>query len=210
MARNRAAPGKYFVDTPSPLRDLFGFPQSDPPNFLTNMAHSEVLLVKPVEGLGGEGDQVKVRAGYARNFLLPGGMAVPVTEGNTKQIEALKKRRAEREALELNGARELAGKLEKTGLAFAVTTGEGGKMFGSVTASDLHDKLVAAGFTIDRRRIHLHTPVKTLGKHTVKVKLHADVEVELSFDVVSENPIEPSTAEKAAEEKKNRKGEARR
>ena len=174
------------------------------------MAHSEVLLVKPVEGLGGEGDQVKVRAGYARNFLLPSGMAVPVTEGNTKQIDALKKRRAEREALELNGARELAGKLEKTSLAFAVTTGEGGKMFGSVTAGDLHDKLAAAGFNIDRRRIHLHTPVKTLGKHAVKVKLHADVEVELSFDVVSENPIEPSAEEKAAEEKKNRKGEARR
>ena len=174
------------------------------------MAHSEVLLVKPVDGLGGEGDQVKVRAGYARNFLLPRGVAVPVTEANTKQIEALKKRRGEREAQELNGARELAKRLEKTSLAFAVTTGEGGKMFGSVTAADLHDKLVAAGFTIDRKRIHLHTPVKALGKHTVKVKLHNDVSVDLSFDVVSENPIEPSAEEKAAEDKKNRKVEARR
>jgi large subunit ribosomal protein L9 len=174
------------------------------------MAHSEVLLVKPVDGLGGEGDQVKVRAGYARNFLLPSGMALPVTNANSKQIEALKKRRAEREALELSGAQEIAQKLEKASLAFAVTTGEGGKMFGSVTASDLHDKLVAAGFTIDRKRIQLHTPVKTLGRHTVKVKLHADVAVELSFDVVSENPIEPSAEEKEAEDKKNRKGEARR
>ena len=78
-------------------------------------------------------------------------------------------------------------------------------MFGPVTAADLHDKLVAAGVAIDRKRIQLHTPVKTLGKHTVKVKLHADVSVELSFDVVSENPIEPSAEEKAAEEKKNRK-----
>ena len=205
-----AAWGKYFVDTPSPLRDLFGFPHSHPPTFFTIMAHSEVLLVKPVEGLGGEGDQVKVRAGYARNFLLPRGVAVPVTEANSKQIEALKKRRVEREAHELGGAQELARKLEKTSLAFAVTTGEGGKMFGSVTAADLHDKLVAAGFTIDRKRIHLHTPVKTLGKHTVKVKLHADVSVELSFDVVSENPIEPSAEEKAAEDNKNRKAEARR
>ena len=152
------------------------------------MAHSEVLLVKPVEGLGGEGDQVKVRAGYARNFLLPRNMAVPVTNANRKQVEALKKRRGEREATELNGAQELAKKLEKTGLAFAVTTGEGGKMFGAVTAADLHEKLVAAGFNIDRKRIHLHTPVKTLGKHEVKVKLHPDVTVELSFDVVSENP----------------------
>jgi large subunit ribosomal protein L9 len=174
------------------------------------MAHSEVLLVKPVEGLGGEGDQVKVRAGYARNFLLPRELAVPVTTANRKQVEALKKRRAEREATELNGAQELAKKLEKASLAFAVTTGEGGKLFGSVTAADLHDKLVAAGFTIDRKRIQLHTPVKTLGKHTVKLKLHPDVTVELSFDVVSENPIEPSAEEKAAEEKKNRKVEPRR
>jgi large subunit ribosomal protein L9 len=174
------------------------------------MAHSEVLLVKPVEGLGGEGDQVKVRAGYARNFLLPRKVAVPVTTANRKQVEALKKRRAEREVQELNGAQELAKRLEKASLAFAVTTGEGGKMFGSVTSSDIHDKLTAAGFVIDRKRIHLHTPVKTLGKHTVKVKLHADVTVELGFDIVSENPIEPSAEEKAAEEKKNRKGEARR
>ena len=174
------------------------------------MAHSEVLLVKPVEGLGGEGDHVKVRAGYARNFLLPRKDAVPVTTANRKQVEALKKRRAEREATELNGAQDLAKKLEKASLAFAVTTGEGGKMFGSVTAADLHDKLVAAGFTIDRKRIQLHTPVKTLGKHAVKLKLHPDVTVELSFDVVSENPIEPSAEEKAAEEKKNRKAEPRR
>jgi large subunit ribosomal protein L9 len=174
------------------------------------MAHSEVLLVKPVEGLGGEGDQVKVRAGYARNYLFPRNVAVPVTTANRKQVEALKKRRGEREAHELNGANELARKLEKTAMAFAVKTGEGGKMFGAITASDIHEKLVASGLEIDKKRIHLHTPVKTLGKHTVKVKLHADVSVELSFDVVSENPIEPSAEEKAAEEKTSRKGEPRK
>jgi large subunit ribosomal protein L9 len=69
-----------------------------------------------------------------------------------------------------------------------VKTGEGGKMFGAITAADIHDKLTAAGIDLDRKKIHLHTPVKTLGKHTVKVKLHADVTVEVSFDVVSENP----------------------
>ena len=206
----RDGPGKYSVATPSPVRDLVQFPHAHhPANFIT-MAHSEVLLVKPVEGLGGEGDQVKVRAGYARNYLLPRNVAVPVTTANRKQVEALKKRRAERESTELNGAQDLAKKLEKTGLAFAVTTGEGGKMFGSVTAADLHDKLVAAGFTIDRKRIHLHTPVKTLGKHTVKVKLHPDVSVDLSLDVVSENPIELSAEEKAAAEKTSRKVEVRR
>jgi len=159
------------------------------------MAHSEILLVKPVEGLGGEGDQVKVRAGYARNFLLPRKIAVPLTASNRKHVDALKKRRAEREQTELSGAQELAKKLEKASLAFAVKTGEGGKMFGAITAQDIHDKLTAAGFVIEKRRIHLFTPVKTLGKHEVKVKLHADVSVELSFDVVSENPIEPVAVE---------------
>jgi large subunit ribosomal protein L9 len=155
------------------------------------MANSEILLVKPVENLGGEGDQVKVRAGYARNYLLPRGIAVPLNGANRKRVESLKKRRAERELHELTGAQELAKKLEKTSLAFAVKTGEGGRMFGAITANDIHDKLVAAGLTIEKKRIHLHTPVKTLGQHTVKIKLHTDVTVELTFDVVSENPIEP-------------------
>jgi large subunit ribosomal protein L9 len=154
------------------------------------MAYNEILLLKPVEGLGGEGDQVKVRAGYARNFLLPGGLAVPLTQSNRKQVDALKKRRAEREAHELNGAQALGQKLEKAHLdAFVVKTGEGGKMFGAITAADVHDKLTAAGYAIDRKRIHLFSPIKTLGQHTVKVKLHADVTVEVPFDVVSENPI---------------------
>lgn len=159
------------------------------------MAYSEILLVKPVEGLGGEGDQVKVRAGYARNFLLPRNIAVPLTKSNRKQVEALKKRRAEREAQELSGAQALAARLEKTSLAFAVKTGEGGKMFGAITTNDLHAKLAEAGIELDKKRIHLHTPVKTLGKHTVKVKLHAEVSVELGFDVVSENPIDSGEQE---------------
>jgi large subunit ribosomal protein L9 len=163
------------------------------------MAYSEILLLKPVEGLGGEGDQVKVRAGYARNFLLPHKVGVPLTKANRKQVEALKKRRAEREGQELNASQELGRRIEKTALAFAVKTGEGGKMFGAITATDVHDKLVAAGIEIDRKKIHLFTPVKTLGRHAVKVKLHADVTVELAFDVVSENPIiEAPVAEAAA------------
>jgi large subunit ribosomal protein L9 len=161
------------------------------------MASTEVLLVKPVEGLGGEGDQVKVRAGYARNYLLPRKIAVPLTGANRKQVEALKKRRAEREQTELNEAQELSRRLERTSLAFAVKTGEGGKMFGAITAQDIHDKLVASGVAIEKRKIHLFTPVKTLGKHTVKIRLHADVTVELGFDIVSENPIEPSAPETA-------------
>ena len=174
------------------------------------MAYKEVLLVKPVEGLGGEGDQVKVRAGFARNFLLPRKIAVPLTGANRKQVDALKKRRAEREQAELSGAQELARKLEKTSLAFAVKTGEGGRMFGAITAQDIHDRLAASGLELDKREIHLFTPVKTLGQHTVKVKLHADVTVELPFDVVSENPIEPVAAEVAPAGEKTEKRSDRR
>ena len=158
------------------------------------MANSEVLLLQPVVGLGAEGDQVKVRAGYARNFLLPQGKAVPVTVANRKQVEALKKARGLREAKELDGAQALGKQIEKAGIAIAVKTGEGGKLFGAVTANDIHDKLTAAGINIEKRRIHLGQPIKTLGKHEVKIKLHADVSVDLTFDVVSENPIEPAAA----------------
>lgn len=156
------------------------------------MAYSEILLLQPVEGLGGEGDQVRVRAGYARNYLLPRKIAIPLTAANRKQTEALRKARALREARELDGAKALAEKIAATHIAVAVKTGEGGKMFGAVTAADLHAKLAEAGIEIDRKRVQLHTPVKTLGQHTTRIRLHPDVVVELNFDVVSENPIVPA------------------
>ena len=158
------------------------------------MANSEVLLLKPVDGLGAEGDQVKVRAGYARNFLLPQGMAMPLTQANRKRVESLKKARGLREAKELEGAQALAKQIEKAAIAIAVKTGEGGKLFGAVTGSDVHEKLAAAGITVEKRRIHLGQPIKALGKHTVSIRLHPEVTVELSFDVVSENPIEPAAS----------------
>jgi large subunit ribosomal protein L9 len=158
------------------------------------MANHEVLLLKPVDGLGAEGDQVKVRAGYARNYLLPQGMAVPLTQANRKHVESLKKARGLREAKELDGAQALAKQIEKAGIAIAVKTGEGGKLFGAVTANDIHAKLTAAGINVEKRRIHLGQPIKTLGKHTVNIRLHSEVTVELSFDVVSENPIEPAAS----------------
>jgi len=172
------------------------------------MANTEVLLVKPVDGLGGEGDQVKVRAGYARNYLLPRKIAVTLNASNKKHVDSLKKRRAEREQTELNSAQEVGKKLEKTSLAFAVKTGEGGRMFGAITSQDIYDKLVASGVEIEKKKIHLFTPVKTLGKHTVKIKLHTDVTVELPFDVVSENPIEAvAPEEKPAGEKTEKRAD---
>ncbi|HTJ77875.1 MAG TPA: 50S ribosomal protein L9 [Rariglobus sp.] len=162
------------------------------------MAHHEVLLIKPVDGLGAEGDQVKVRAGYARNYLLPQKFAVALTQSNRKQVEALKKRRISREAEELTGAQALAAQIGKVSVAFVVKTGEGGKLFGAITSADLHQKLTEAGVVIEKKKIHLHTPVKTLGKHEVKIKLHPEVSLELAFDVVSENPIVEAGAAEAA------------
>lgn len=152
------------------------------------MATTEILLLKPVSGLGAEGDQVKVKSGYARNYLLPRKIALPITLANRKHVESLKRARVEREAQELDGAREIAKKIEAVTIVFAVKTGEGGKMFGSITAGDLHEKLAAEGIAFEKRKLHLHA-VKELGKHTAHIKLHHDVTVDLAFEVVSENPI---------------------
>ncbi len=160
------------------------------------MATSKVLLVKPLENLGGEGEQVTVKAGYARNFLFPQKIAIPVTKANKKQIEALLKAREIREAKELENAQSVANALNAMTIAFAVKTGEGGKMFGSVTAADLVAKIAENGIELPKKAIHLESPVKELGKHTAQIKLHNSVKVEFGFEVVSENPIDDSKEEK--------------
>ena len=154
------------------------------------MATTKVLILKPVENLGGEGEQVTVKAGYARNFLFPKKVAIPVNKANKKQIEALIKARELREAKELENAQALAKVLADMSIAFAVKTGEGGKLFGSVTAADLLAKIAEGGVELPKKAIHLAAPVKELGKHTAQIKLHHDVKVDFSFEVVSENPIE--------------------
>lgn len=164
------------------------------------MATSEVLLVKPVDGLGAEGDRVKVRAGYARNYLLPQGIALPVNNANRKYIDALQSARSRREAKELAEANASLEKLKAVKLAFAVKTGEGGKMFGAITVKDIHAKLAEQGVEIEQRRIHLgQGPVKVLGKSVVHIKLHQEISHELEFEIVSANPI-VEVAEKAEEE----------
>ena len=153
------------------------------------MAHTDVLLVKPVERLGGEGEQVSVKAGYARNFLFPQKIAIPVNRANKKQIEALIKAREIREANERSEAEKIAARLAEISLAIAVKTGEGGKMFGSVTAQDIINRLEAEGVSISKKQIHLQA-VKELGKHVAAIRLHKDSKVDFNFEVVSENPIE--------------------
>ncbi|MDG1669175.1 MAG: 50S ribosomal protein L9 [Opitutae bacterium] len=164
------------------------------------MANSQVLLLQPIHGLGAEGDTVTVRAGYARNFLLPRKQALPITQANKKHVESLLKAREAREQKEFENARELSEKIGKISIAIAVKTGEGGKMFGAVTASDLIDRLKEEGVELVKKQLGLAQPIKDLGSHSATIKLHADVEAELKFEVVSENPIEEAATEVASED----------
>jgi large subunit ribosomal protein L9 len=154
------------------------------------MANAELLLLQPVENLGNEGDTITVKTGYARNFLLPRGLAIPVTRANRKQIESLKNRSEKRLAAELASAETLGAKLETFQIVFAVKTGPGGKMFGSVTSQDLVSRIAEEGVKLDKKQVSLYTPVKSLGKHSTRIRLHDDVSVDFEFEVVSENPIE--------------------
>lgn len=166
------------------------------------MANNQVLLLQPINGLGAEGDTVTVRAGYARNFLLPRKLALPITQANKKHVESLLKAREAREQKEFEEARTLSERIEKTSIAVAVKTGEGGKMFGAVTANDLLERLKEEGIEISKKQLQLAAPIKELGSHTATVKLHSDIETELKFEVVSENPIEEGadSEEEAADE----------
>ena len=156
------------------------------------MATNQVLLLQPIQGLGSEGDTVTVRAGYARNFLLPRKQALPITQANKKQVASLLKAREAREQKEFEDARTLSERIEKTSIAIAVKTGERGKMYGAVTANDLIERLKEEGIELAKRQLLLPAPIKELGSHVATIKLHADIETELKFEVVSENPIEES------------------
>ena len=159
------------------------------------MANNQVLLLKPIHGLGTEGDTVTVRAGYARNFLLPRKLALPITQANKKHVEALLKAREAREQKELEDAQSLGEKIGAINIAIAVKTGEGGKMFGAVTANDLIERLKEEGIELIKKQLQLPAPIKELGSHTVTVKLAEGITPELKFEVVSENPIEVTAGE---------------
>ena len=154
------------------------------------MANTEILLLEKVDNLGLEGDIVKVKAGFARNFLLPRKKAVPLNLSNKKRLDALMIARAARESEELQNAQEVATKLENISLAIAVKTGSGGKLFGSVTSQQIVDKLKEQGFVLNKRHFKNFNPIKDLGKMEVHLQLHQEVVVNLTVEVVSENPIE--------------------
>jgi large subunit ribosomal protein L9 len=167
------------------------------------MAKTEVILTHNIVGLGGESDQVRVAAGYARNFLFPQGLAIPLTGANKRRLEALKQRRAEREAHELNSMAELAKSVSKLICVVTVKTGEDGKMFGTVTPGMIADQLKTQfDVTLDKRKIHLDHPIRTLGEHDVELRLHADVITTLKVRVESTTPP-PAVAAPGAEPRKD-------
>ena len=156
------------------------------------MPKTEVILTHNVVGLGAESDHVKVAAGFARNYLFPQGLAIPLTMANKKQITALQKRRVDREAKELHTMTELASTLSKLTLVIKVKTGEDGKMFGSVTAGTIADELNHQyDAHMEKRKIHLAHPIKTLGDHEVPLHLHHDVDFTLKVKVESSTPLSP-------------------
>ena len=158
------------------------------------MPTTEVILTEKIASLGAEADVVKVKRGYARNYLVPSGKALEVTPVTLRRINQLKAKRAEREAAELNESEELARRIGKLKITIALETGETGKAFGSVTAKDLADKLQAElGVEIDRHRIELERPIKETGEHEVLIKLHHDVSAKLTVT------IKAAGEEKAAE-----------
>jgi large subunit ribosomal protein L9 len=170
------------------------------------MAKTEVILTHNIVGLGGESDQVKVAAGYARNYLLPNRLAVPVTSANKRQLEALKQRRAEREAHEFNHMTELSKALSKLILVIKVKTGEDGKLFGSVTSGTIADELKHQfDISLEKKKIHLEASIRTLGEFEIELNLHHDVKGTLKVRVESINPVAAPVAAVAEEKPRTEK-----
>ena len=160
------------------------------------MSNTEVILTAHIPSLGAEADVVKVSRGYARNFLIPRGMAHEVTPASLRKTDSLKARRAEREAKELNEANDLAKRLGKLKLSFVLETGESGKAFGAITAKDIADRVKAeSGQDIDRHRITLERPIKETGEFTINVRLHSDVQAGLKLTVTAKNAKAPVASE---------------
>ncbi len=175
------------------------------------MAKTEVILIQNIVGLGAESDHIKVAAGYARNYLLPQGLAIPLTAANKRRLESLRQRRAEREATELNAMSELAASIGKLLLKLSVKTGDDGKMFGSITAGTIADELKTQfAIALDRKKIHLEQPIRSLGEHEIEMRLHPDVNAKLRILIESSNPPPPIEEAANAAAKPAPEGRARR
>jgi len=146
----------------------------------------EVILRQAIEKLGHPGDVVKVSPGYARNYLLPRVFAYEATPGNKKRIAQEKERLDQADEKRRESAKELGGRLEAVSLTFSARVGEEGKLFGSVTSSDIAHQLEAQGFSVEKRQIELHEPIRALGVYRVPIRLHADVHPEIKVWVIKQ------------------------
>ena len=145
-----------------------------------------LILTQEVGGLGSPGDVVEVKDGYGRNYLLPQGFAMKATKGAEKQIETLQRTRAAREVRTLEEAKSLADQLAALSVTLRARAGDAGRLFGSVTTTDIVDAVQAAGGPeLDKRRVELHGAIKSTGKHTVTVRIHPEVAAEVSLDVIA-------------------------
>jgi large subunit ribosomal protein L9 len=146
----------------------------------------EVILREDIEKLGNRGEVVKVAAGYARNFLLPRRLAVAATDANRKIVEQERQAHLRKEAKLAGEAQDLAKLLSAVTLTISRKAGENDQLFGSVTAADVADALAAQKYTIDRRKIQLDEPIRSLGEHKVPVRLHREVTAEVTVNVTRE------------------------
>jgi large subunit ribosomal protein L9 len=153
------------------------------------MAHTKVLLREDVDDLGARGEIVRVRAGYARNYLLPRKLAVEATAGNVKGIEAERAALLKKEAKERSTAEAQSQQMGSLVLEFKRKAGEQGALYGSVTSMDVAEALKEKGYEIDRHRIHLREPLKRLGEFTVPVRLHREVTIDLKVKVSAEGEV---------------------
>ncbi len=174
------------------------------------MAKTEIILTSNIIGLGAESDQVKVAAGYARNYLFPRGLAIPLTAANKRRIEVLRQRRAEREAHEFNTMNDLAKSISKLMLLIKVKTGEDGKMFGAVSAGTVADELKHQfDITLEKRKIHLEHPIRGLGEYEVELRLHPEITSSVKVRVESTTPLPeppPEAQPRGREPREGREG----
>jgi len=169
------------------------------------MAHTTILLREDIDSVGGRGEVVKVKAGYARNYLLPQGLATVATKGNVKQIEQERAALLKKAAVEKATAEAQKEQMGEIALTFERKAGEHGTLFGSVTSMDIADALKEKGYEIDRRKINLRDAIKETGEYKVNVKLHREVVLPLSVTVTAEGG---EVIEEPKAEKKGRKTKA--
>jgi large subunit ribosomal protein L9 len=173
------------------------------------MAYAEVILTENIPGLGAEADLVKVRRGFARNFLIPRGKALEVTPGSLRRIDHLRAKRTEREARELSLAQQLANRINKLLLNFTLETGETGKAFGSVTSKDIHDRLLQelGNVELPKHVVSLDRAIKESGEQEIEVKLHPQVvaKIRIKISTPKRTSAEPTHEAEAPKKTSRRK-----